>query len=153
MPPEQTIKQTREAPGRSPPLIEGTHTDWYHGSPLRLRVVSAGSTVTPVIELAKAFAHKPTQVSIEVRENDEKGHVELSVTIEHNGQRDAYLYKVLVAKPERDLHQHPGSRLACGEEMLATRDLSLEFIEELPLSRIYKWTTTSAGHVAENDPR
>ena len=37
--------------------------------------------------------------------------------------------------PARDLTQHPTSLFAPGEEMLATRDLPLEFICELPMDR------------------
>ena len=119
--------------GRGPPLTREPHAEWYHGSPLRLDRVKAGSTVTPVIALARAFAHKPGFVSIDVRERDG----ERTVTLEHDGRRDGYLYRVLVADPASDLEQHPGSKLALGEEMLATRDLPVEFIEELPVT----WST------------
>jgi len=53
-----------------PPLVLGPHTTWYHGSPLKLETLAEGSTVTPAIELAKAFSHKPSRVGINVRESD-----------------------------------------------------------------------------------
>ena len=38
---------------------------WYHGSPLELRVLREGSTITQDRHLATVFSHKPTVVSME----------------------------------------------------------------------------------------
>ncbi len=113
----------------APPMMLEPHTVWFHGSPFRLAILRAGSTVTPVMDLARAFAHKPANVSMTIRERDG----ERTVIIDHDGKLDGYLYKVLVEDPREDMQQHPGSGLALGEEMLTTRDLPVEFIEELPL--------------------
>ncbi len=115
---------------RGAPLSLGPQTEWYHGSPVRLETLAAGSTVTPVRALARAFSHKPSTVSLTVRENDQGRRV----VIEHNGTKDGYLFRVVVADPTADLRQHPGSRLAEGEEMLTTRQLPLEFLESLPVA-------------------
>jgi len=111
------------------PMLLGPHTAWYHRSPQRLQTLLKGSTVTPVVELARAFSHKPASVNINIREN-ESGR---TVTIEHDGKKHGYLYKALVDDPGKGLTPHPESSCAPGEEMLTTRDLPLRFIEEVPL--------------------
>jgi hypothetical protein len=120
------------AEGKAPPMMEGPYTKWFHGSPLRLEAVAPGSTVTPVRELACVFAHKPSYVSIEVRERDG----EREVAIDHDGARPGYLYRVVVSDPPTDLKQHPTSGFAPGEEMLTTRPLPLELICELPVPNV-----------------
>ena len=107
----------------APPMTLAGHSDWYHGSPSRLEMLAAGSTVTPVIALAKAFSHKPPNVDIQIRDNTNTG--EHSVTIEHDGSLPGYLYKVAVSDPSAELRQHPGSGSAPGEEMLTELDLPL----------------------------
>lgn len=114
---------------RGPAIRNPQPRRWYHGSPLHLDRVAAGSTVTPIVELAKAFSHKPSRVGIRIEEHDGRR----VVSIDHNGIRDGFLYEVMVGDPEVDLCQHPGSRMARGEEVLATRDLPLLFIERLPV--------------------
>lgn len=54
---------------------------WYHGSPVKLDRLPAGSTVTQVRNLARAFAHQPTLVSL-----GESGKVR------HNGIEAGYIY-------------------------------------------------------------
>ena len=100
-----------------------------------------GSTVTPVLALAQAFSHKPTNVNIETRERDGRRHV----VIGHDGTQAGVLYRVLVQDPGKDLQQHPGSAGAIGEEMLTTRDLPLEWLEDVPLAPSYEF-------VEENGP-
>ena len=41
---------------------------WYHGSPYELTTIRKGSTITPNIDLARVFSHKPSCVSIEDNE-------------------------------------------------------------------------------------
>lgn len=113
-----------------PPVFIGEPEEWFHGSPLRLETLATGSTVTPAIELAKAFSHKPSRVGWTVEENDSG---DRRVSIEHNGTRHGYLYKVLVTDPSADLVQHPTSVMSPGDEMLVTRDVPLEFIGEVPV--------------------
>jgi hypothetical protein len=113
------------------PMSMARHAEWFHGSPHKLTVLRKGSTVTPVMELAMAFAHNPTDVSIETWTT----RTGRRYRIKHNGNKDGYLYQVKVKQPTRDLEQHPESTLAPGEEMLTTRELVLELLEELPIQR------------------
>ncbi len=41
------------------PMTSEAHSEWFHGSPKKLPDLLAGSTVSPVITLARAFSHKP----------------------------------------------------------------------------------------------
>jgi hypothetical protein len=113
---------------RAPAIRSRPGRRWFHGSPLRLEFAASGATVTPIVELAKVFSHKPTRVEYQVEEHDGQR----VVTIDQNGTREGFLYEVVVADPEVDLRHHPRSRMARGEEMLATRDLPLRFLENVP---------------------
>jgi hypothetical protein len=93
--------------------------EWFHGSPLRLAVLTAGSTITPVYDLARVFSHKPSLVSI-----DEVGG---ELRLEHNGLQAGWLYRVLDVR-EEDVHPHPTSSMPEGLEWLTCRDLALELI-------------------------
>jgi len=92
--------------------------------------LAAGSTVTPVIDLAKAFSHKPHRLEFEIHETDGEKRMEVTG---HTGERHGYLYRVLVAEPGVDMVQHPTSVFPAEIEMLTTRDLPLQFLEELPI--------------------
>jgi hypothetical protein len=95
---------------------------WYHGSPLQLTVLRAGSTVTQWKELAEAFSHKPPLLSI----GDD-------LSILHTGTQPGYLYRIaeLVA-PGTDFYEHPRSTMGPNMEFLTTRPLRLERIAVLP---------------------
>lgn len=110
----------------------GQASVWYHGSPQRLEALQEGSTVTPVLELAEAFSHKPSRVGWTVTDYDG----ERWIRVDHNGERHGFLHRVVVEDPAADLRQHPTSVCAPGEEMLTNRDLRLEFIRQLPLSAV-----------------
>ena len=93
---------------------------YYHGSPLKLDELSTGSTITPWKELAMAFSHKPSKLSID---DDNK--------ISHNGQiYPTYLYiideEVVL---NLDIYQHPRSFMGDGFELLTKRPLKLKLIE------------------------
>lgn len=119
------------------PMTVKPHVEWFHGSPQKLTRLRAGSTVTPVLALARAFSHKPGSVDIQIRENTETG--QRRIEIRHNGTDPGYLYRVVVTDPARDLVQHPGSTGARGEEMLTARELALEFMEEVPVRSMYEY--------------
>ncbi len=110
-----------------PPIVQGAYKTWYHGSPLKLDKLLIGSTVTPVIELARAFSHKPQQLSMEVVGEG----ADRKVIIDHNGKEFGYLYRVIIDEPDTDIKQHPASGLAPGEEVLTTRELPVEFMDEV----------------------
>ena len=119
------------------------HTEWYHGSPMRLEVLRSGSTVTPIPAYAKAMSHKPSELRVEIRENTDTG--ERCVTFQHDGTEHGYLHRVLVDDPAGDLEQHPESSGAPGEEVLTTRDLQVEFLEELPACSRYDFIEGNQG--------
>ncbi|MCK5117059.1 MAG: hypothetical protein KAR44_10695 [Candidatus Aegiribacteria sp.] len=120
------------------PMTSEAHVEWFHGSPKRLSSLLAGSTVTPVITLARAFSHKPVNLSIEVIEDEDHG--KRQVRILHDGTKHGYLYRVVVDKPEIDLMQHPDSYGAPGEKMLTVQVLPLEFMEEVTFQAVYQYT-------------
>ena len=95
---------------------------WYHGSPRRLRVLRAGSTVTRDRHLAEVFSHKPTLVCLE-----DDG------TIRHDGRRQGWLH--VIDEPVRpdDLTPHPRTSMAPGMEWLTARPLRLRLIGPVPL--------------------
>jgi len=86
----------------APPIRDDPPKRWYHGSPVRLDTLAAGSTDW------------------------------WRVVIEHDGRQDGFLYEVEVADPEADLRPHPESTMAPGDEMLTTRELMVRLMEELP---------------------
>ena len=120
------------------PMTLAEHTEWYHGSSLRLNTLVIGSFVTPVAFLAKAFASNPTRVNIEIRDNSESG--DHTVTIRHDGKKPGYLYRVLVKNPGKDLERHPDSGMTPGDEMVSKRELKLEFLEEVSPQEEYYFT-------------
>ena len=60
--------------------------------------------------------------------------------ISHDGTKHGLLYRVIVTDPKADLIQHSDSKGAPGEEMLTTRNLHLEFLEEVPLKEVYEYS-------------
>jgi SAM-dependent methyltransferase len=115
----------------APPMRVNPPRRWYHGSPKALDVLAAGSTVTPIPELARAFAHRPGRVDIKIHERGEE-EIRRTVEIEHNGQREGFLYEVEVTDEATDLRPHPESTMSPGEEMLTTRDLPLRCLAVIP---------------------
>jgi hypothetical protein len=100
------------------------HEIWYHGSPYRLEVLRAGSTVTQTRELAEVFSHKPVLVSIE-----DDG------TIRHNGSLPGYLYVVAEPVGPEDVYPHPRTTMGPGFEWLTTRELSLAPVATVEISK------------------
>lgn len=78
----------------APPILVHPPMRWFHGSPYRLATLRPGSTVTPIVELARAFAHGPARVNINIREDDIAPN--RSVVIEHNGKREGLDRKSVV---------------------------------------------------------
>lgn len=93
--------------------------EWFHGSPLRLERLAAGSTITPLRDLARVFSHKPALVSLD----DAAG----SLRIQHTGSRPGWLYRVLGVKDSL-VYPHPRSSMPAGYEWLTREDLALELI-------------------------
>jgi hypothetical protein len=119
------------------PMMPVAGPDWYHGSPLKLSVLSPGSSVTQVEALARAFSHKPGRLSVEITED---GGGTRRICIVHNGEMRGYLYRINVIDPARDLVRNPDYRGSPGEEMLTKRELPVEFVCEVPLREKYEYT-------------
>jgi len=99
--------------------MEKFSREWYHGSPLRLETLRAGSTITPLRDLARVFSHKPPVVSLD----DTGGRIE----IRHNGSLAGWLYRVLEVS-EVLVFPHPRSSMPAGLEWLTAVDLRLELL-------------------------
>jgi len=95
---------------------------WYHGSPQRLRLLRAGSTVTRDRHLAEVFSHKPTLVCLE-----DDG------TIRHDGREHGWLHVIDEPLHSDDLAPHPRTSMAPGMEWLTARPLRLRTIGPVPL--------------------
>lgn len=109
---------------KAPPRIEDG--EWFHGSPLELDLLAAGSTVTRSRAVAEAFSHRPTWVGVEDSF--------LPVRVTHNGTLPGYLYVVAEPVAEQDLHPHPNSSYPLGGlEWITDRPLRLRLIACLPL--------------------
>lgn len=91
---------------------------WYHGSPEGLTVLRAGSWLTQLRELAKAFAHKPTL--IQFGEAD---------SVQHDGQQPGFLYVVDEPVGPDDVTY---LRNTADTHWQTSRDLRLRLVAELP---------------------
>lgn len=90
---------------------------WYHGSPLELTVLQVGSSITPDMEYARIFSHKPALVSI----SDDGA-------ITHTGTQPGYLYRIAEPLVPTDIYPHPRTTLPPDKEWLTTRELRIELI-------------------------
>lgn len=93
---------------------------WYHGSPLKLDFLLAGSTITQEIDLASVFSHKPQIVCLE----DEYR----PIKIRHNGVLPGWLYVVDEPISCMDVYPHPHSSMSPGLEWLTKHQLQLRMI-------------------------
>jgi len=92
---------------------------WYHGSPLELTELSAGSIVTRWRKLAEVFSHKPDMLSYD----------KVGGSIRHNGQIDGFLYVVDEPVIEGvDIYKHPNTTMDEGVEWLTKRPLKIRKI-------------------------
>ncbi|MGI6374371.1 MAG: hypothetical protein ACOX3S_14035 [Anaerolineae bacterium] len=91
---------------------------WYHGSPLALDTLAAGSTITTDRELARLFSHKPTLLLW-----DDDGRRR------HDGALPGYLYQIDEPVDECDVEPHPRSTMPPGAEWLTRRPLRLHLLE------------------------
>jgi len=98
-----------------------TNKPWYHGSPIKMKTLKAGSTITPWKDLAIAFSTKPSLLEYD----------EINGKITHNGIQKGILYII----DEQiffniDIYQHPRSTMDKGVEFLTKRQLKLKQIIE-----------------------
>ena len=93
---------------------------WYHGSPHRLTVLRQGSWVTQFRELAKAFSHRPTLMSL----------ADDCAQVKHDGKVPGYLYAVAEAVAPEDISYLRDTAQAHWQTQ---RDLRLRLVAELPV--------------------
>jgi hypothetical protein len=107
---------------------------WYHGSPLRVTMLRAGSIITQDRSLARIFSHEPTFVSI-----DEGG------LIKHNGKAEGFLYVISGKVETNDVTPRPDSRMESGKEWLTLRPLEVRLIGP---TRIVRGEVLSEAEIA-----
>ena len=90
---------------------------WYHGSPLELTTIRAGSTITQGRDLARVFSHKPPVVAM-----GDDG------SLRHTGTMPGYLYRVAEPVGAEDVYPHPNSSMPPGAEWLTRRALRVALI-------------------------
>ena len=93
---------------------------WYHGSPDKLRVLRKGSWITQLREMAKAFSHKPTLMSLD---DDCRN-------VKHNGRQPGFLYVVSEPIGTDDVSY---LRDTAQTHWQTQRDLQVRLLAELPL--------------------
>jgi hypothetical protein len=92
---------------------------WYHGSPKRLTVLRAGSTVTQNRELARVFSHKPAIV-VGDESDESKEHWK------HTGPfKQGFLYKLAGSVVDGDIELVPNTSLSFGQEWNTRREFAL----------------------------
>lgn len=92
---------------------------WYHGSQVKMTILKAGSSITKNKELATAFSHRPTQVSV-----DDFG------VVHHDGQTNGYLYVIDEDLNDKDVKVHESCSSEDPWELITTRELKLKLIRE-----------------------
>jgi hypothetical protein len=112
------------------------HLIWYHGSPAKLTVLKAGSSITPFREIAKAYSHKPKRLELSVLEDTEKDLIH--VEVKHDGNRPGFLYQVLISDPN-EMMIPEDNHGPLGEEMVTTHEITLSLIEETEAKHTYSF--------------
>ena len=103
---------------------------WYHGSQQVLTELRVGSSITQNRNLAKAFSHRPSLVTLsDPSESLADGH-----NVKHDGVTPGFLYTVSEAIGPEDIYPHPHPANADGWEWLVRGELKLEFIEKTVVS-------------------
>ena len=116
------------------------HRLWFHGSPVKLDVLLSGSWVTPFRELAKAFSHRPTRITV----SDEDFTV-----VRHDGKIPGFLYVVAEPLDDQDLEERPGTDHTHWKTM---RVLKVQLVEEVPLVDTEMLSDTESADLAERYP-
>ncbi len=98
---------------------------WYHGSQQELTKLRIGSSITQDRNVAKAFSHKPSIVSM----SDEGASLSDKLSIKHNGVTPGYLYVISDDIGPDDVYPHPHPANADRWEWLTKRELKLKLIE------------------------
>ena len=112
---------------------------WYHGTPEKLATIRAGSSLARRREIAEAFSHRPTTVSV-----DDDG------TVSHNGRLDGFLYVVDEPVVPADVSVHPACNAGDPWEWVTARDLRVRRIARVPWRRNYfPYLVTHQVHLSD----
>ena len=90
---------------------------WYHGSQQPLSRLRSGSSITRRRDVAKAFSHRPSLLSMS------------DASLKHDGASPGYLHVVAEEIAPDDVHPHPHPVNAERWEWLTRRELRLELVE------------------------
>ena len=112
-------------------------TKWYHGSPKKLQTLEVNSFITPFLEVAKAYSHKPKKLEISIVDNSELNLRE--VTLKHDGTHEGYVYRVIIDNLSEDITFPKDISGPLGEEMVTTKKLALELIQKVYVNDTYKF--------------
>ena len=118
---------------------EQHQSPWYHGSPQRLTVLAKGSWVTQFGEVAKAFSHKPSVMSL----------ADDCQTVKHNGMLPGFLYVIAETVAAEDVSVLPGT---AETHWQTQRDLRLELVAELSVSEPPVLTQEEVTHMKREHP-
>ena len=121
------------------PKKQGT---WFHGSPLVLKILRKGSSITQSEELAQAFSTRPSIVSVS---DDGK--------IKHNGKSKGRVYKVAGRVTADDIYEHPRSAWKKGWEWLTKKEFKLEFLYKVSNSPEDMLTESEIRELKEHNSR
>jgi len=99
---------------------------WYHGSQQELTKLRTGSSITQNRNVAKAFSHRPSLVSM----SDEGAALSDKSAVKHNGVAPGYLYTISDDIGPDDVSPHPHPANADRWEWLTNRELKLKLIEQ-----------------------
>ena len=99
---------------------------WYHGSQQKLTKLRIGSSITQYRNVAKAFSHGPSLVSM----SDGGESLSDKLRLKHNGFTSGYLYVVSDEIGPDDVYPHPHPVNVGRWEWLTNRELNLELIEQ-----------------------
>lgn len=109
---------------------------WYHGSPAKLTILKTGSSITPFMEIAKAYSHKPSRLNLSVLEDTEKNLVH--VEVKHDGRRPGFIYQVMITAPNEI--REPDENLGpLGEEMVTTQKMTVRLIGKTEVQDTYSF--------------
>ena len=112
------------------------NVNWFHGSPIKLRNLKAGSSITPFMEIAKAYSHKPERLELSVVEDTVRN--QIHVEVKHDGRRPGFIYQVMIADL-KELRKPDENLGPLGEEMVTTREMSLMLIEKTEVRDTYSF--------------
>ena len=136
-----SANDTSRKTSRRPEDLTGSFREgpWFHGSPLRLSKLRAGSCVTPYKEIARAFSHKPSLLSI----SDDCSEVK------HDGDKPGFLYVVAETTGPADITLLEGTRRTHWQ---TNRDLRIRLIQSVPVSDPKRITEQERKHLKARYP-